>query len=103
MKGQGDDPIKSANQFFQAKQVDRTRKALERNGFDSQSVPDSQSALKAIMDMIPDGSTGGIGGSTTLIQIGFYEAANGRGMNLLNPFAQGITPEGRNAVTRQIF
>lgn len=53
--------------------------------------------------MIPDGATVGIGGSTTLNQIGFFEAANVRGMKLLNPFAQGITPEERNAVTRKIF
>jgi hypothetical protein len=91
MKGKADDPTKAAYQFFQARQVDRTSKALERNGFDSQFVSDTQSAVKAIMDMIPDGATVGIGGSTTLNQIGFFEAANERGMNLLNPFAQGIT------------
>jgi len=55
------------------------------------------------MDMIPDGATVGIGGSTTLNRIGFFEAANVRGMRLLNPFAQGITPEERNAVARKIF
>lgn len=103
MKGKADDPTKSAYQFFQARQVDRTSKALESNGFDSQFVSDTQSAVKAIMDMIPDGATVGIGGSMTLSQIGFFEAAGGRRMNLLNPFAQGITPEERNAVTRQIF
>jgi hypothetical protein len=102
MGGKKDNPMKSVH-WFQGKQVDRTRKALESNGFESQFVPDGQSAVTAVMDMIPDGATVGIGGSTTLNQIGFFEAAKGRGMNLLNPFAQGITPEERNAVTRKIF
>jgi hypothetical protein len=38
-----------------------------------------------------------------LKQIGFFEAAKARGMKLLNPFVQGITPEERNAMTRKIF
>jgi L-lactate utilization protein LutB len=102
MGGKKDDPMKSVH-WFQGKQVDRTRKALESNGFESQFVPDGQSAVTAVMDMIPGGATVGIGGSTTLNQIGFFEAAKARGMKLLNPFAQGITPEERNAVTRKIF
>ena len=102
MGGKKDNPMKSVH-WFQGKQVDRTRKALESNGFESQFVPDGESAVTAVMDMIPDGATVGIGGSTTLNQIGFFEAAKVRGMKLLNPFAQGITPEERNAVTRKIF
>jgi len=102
MGGTKDNPMKSVH-WFQGKQVDRTRKALESNGFESQFVRDGQSAVTAITDMIPDGATVGIGGSTTLNQIGFFEAAKVRGMKLLNPFAQGITPEERNAVTRKIF
>ena len=102
MGGKKDNPMKSVH-WFQGKQVDRTRKALESNGFESQFVPDGESAVIAVMDMIPDGATVGIGGSTTLNQIGFFEAAKARGMKLLNPFVQGITPEERNAVTRKIF
>lgn len=103
MKAQGEDPTKSAHQFFQAKRVDRTRKALERNGFETQVVPDAQSAISAIMEIIPDGATVGVGGSMTLNQIGFSEAVTGRPITLLNPFAQGITPEERQTVTKQIF
>lgn len=103
MKDQRVDPTKSAYQFFQAKQVDRTRKALERNGFESHFVTDAQSAVAAIMDMIPEGASVGIGGSVSLNQIGFFEAAKGRGMNLLNPFAQGITPEEAVELRRKVF
>ena len=54
MGGKKDDPMKSAHHWFQGKQVDRTRKALERNGFETQVVPDAQSAVTAIMEMIPN-------------------------------------------------
>ncbi len=103
MKGQKEDPVGSSHQFFQAKQIERTRKALERNGFDSLFVPDTKSALNAILDMIPDGASVGIGGSMTLNQIGFFEKIKGRGVNLINPFAKGITPEERGQLTRVIF
>jgi len=103
MKAQKDDPGKSLSQWFQMKQVERTRKALERNGFESLFVPDAQSAVKAILDMIPDGATVGIGGSMTLTQIGFFKAAKGRGVNLINPFARGVSLEERGELSRQIF
>ena len=103
MKDQQDDPTRSFYQWSHTRQVERTRKALERNGFESQFVPDAQSAVKAILDTIPDGAAVGIGGSMTLNQIGFFEAAKGRRMNLLNPFAQGITPEEGGELRRKIF
>jgi len=103
MKGQKDDPVKSAHQFFQTKQVERTRKALERNGFDSLFVPDAKSAMKAVLDIIPDGATVGIGGSATLTQIGFFEGIKGRHVNLINPFSKGITPEEAYELRRKIY
>jgi hypothetical protein len=45
MKGSGEVPTKSVLHFFQGKQVDRTRNALEKNGFETQFVPDAQSAV----------------------------------------------------------
>lgn len=103
MKDQRDDPTRSFHEWSQSKKVDRTRKALERNGFKSHFVPDAKSAVKVIMDMIPDGTTVGIGGSMTLNQIGFFEGANGRRINLLDPFAQGIAPEEAVELRRKIF
>jgi L-lactate utilization protein LutB len=103
MKGQKEDPVGSAREFFQAKQVERTRKALERNGFESLFVADAKSAAKAISDMIPDGASVGIGGSMTLNQIRFFEEIKGRNVNLINPFSKGVTPEERADLTRKIF
>ena len=103
MEAQKDDPMRSLSQWFQTKQVERTRKALERNGFESLFVPDGKSAVKAILDMIPDGATVGIGGSVTLTQIGFFKAVKGRGVDLINPFAKDISLEERGELTRRIF
>lgn len=103
MRDQEDDPTRSFYEWSHTKKVDRTTKALEANGFKSQFVPDAQSALKAIMEIIREGATVGIGGSMTLNQIGFFEAAHGRGMNLLTPFAQDITPEEAVELRRKIF
>jgi hypothetical protein len=55
------------------------------------------------MEMIPDGATVGIGGSMTLHQIRFFEAAKGRRMNLLDPFVQGITAEEAVELSGKIF
>lgn len=103
MKGQKDDPTRPSYEWFQTKQVERTRKSLERNGFETLFVADAPAALKAILEMISEGSRVAIGGSMTLNQIGFVEAAKGRKMNLINPFAPGITPEERAELTRKIF
>ncbi len=103
MKGQKEDSVGSAHEFFQTKQIERTKKALERNGFESLFVPDADSALKAISDMIPDGATVGIGGSMTLSQIGFFEKIKGRNVNLINPLSKSVTPEERNQLSRKIF
>ena len=103
MKGRKEDPVGSAHEYFQTKQIERTRKALERNGFESLFVPDAESALKAISDIIPDGATVGIGGSMTLSQIGFFEKIKSRNVNLINPLAKSVTPEERGDLTRRIF
>ena len=103
MKGQKEDPVGSAREFFRAKQVERTRMTLERNRFESLFVPDAKSAAKAISDMIPDGASVGIGGYMTLNQIGFFEEIKGRHLNLINPFSKGVTPEERGDLTRKIF
>ena len=103
MKAQMDDQTRSLSQWFQAKQVERTRKALENNGFDSLFVPDGKSAVEAILDMIPDGATVGIGGSMTLTQIGFFKAIKARDVNLINPFGKGVSLEERGELSRRIF
>jgi len=49
MKAQQDDLVRPLSQWLEIKQVERIKKALERNGFETLFVPDAKSALKAIL------------------------------------------------------
>jgi L-lactate utilization protein LutB len=103
MKAQQEDLVRPLSQWLEIKQVERIKKALERNGFETLFVPDAKSALKAILDMIPDDARVGVGGSVTLNQIGFFKAVKEKGVNLINPFARGISLEDRDKLRREIF
>jgi acetylglutamate kinase len=53
--------------------------------------------------LIPPGATVGVGGSVTLNQIGFFNAVKEKDVNLINPFAKGISREERDELRRRIF
>jgi hypothetical protein len=50
--------------------VERTFAAMNERGFGTVFVPDRDTALRTVLDMIPKGSAVAHGTSTTLIQIG---------------------------------
>jgi hypothetical protein len=75
----------------------------EASGTNQEGLGEERSAVKAILDMIPDGATVGIGGSVTLTQIGFFKVVKGRGVDLINPFAKDISLEERGELHRRIF
>jgi hypothetical protein len=79
--------------WYQELQVERTMKALRKNNFDAQFVGKASDAAGAIFKMIPDGVTVGVGGSVTLNQIGFFEAAAKHAIKLLNPSVQQLPME----------
>lgn len=89
--------------WYQGLRVERTMKALRKNNFDVQFVPDKTAALEKIFSMIPEGSTVGVGGSITLNQIGFLEEAEKRPIKLLNPGGQGVSIEEALQMRREIF
>lgn len=91
------------HQWYRELQVTRTIKALQKNNFNARFVPTASQALEEIWKMIPEGSTVGIGGSVTLTQIGFYEAAQKRPVKFLNPFAQGLSAEETEKIRREIL
>jgi len=91
------------HQWYQGLQVERTIKALKRNNFDAQFFPKTSEALEAVWKMIPEGSKVGIGGSLTLTQIGFFDEVQKRPVQLLNPFAKGLSPEEADRIRREIF
>jgi len=91
------------HQWYQELQVERTIKALKKNNFDARFFPKASDALEELWKMIPEGAKVGIGGSVTLNQIGFFDAAQKVPIKLLNPFAKGLAPEETDKIRREIF
>lgn len=95
--------LRPVYEWFQTKRVERTMRALEKNGFETLFVPDGESATRAISERISDGSTVGLGGSMTLDQIGFIKHMSRRSIHLLDPFGEGVTWDERQEISRTIF
>ncbi len=91
------------HQWYQELQVERAIKALKKNNFDARFFPKAAEALEELWKMIPEGASVGIGGSVTLNQIGFFEAAPKRPIKLLNPFTKGLPAEEADKIRREIF
>lgn len=91
------------HRWFQELQVERTLKALRKNNFQAEFVPAACDAPGEIFKRIPEGSTVGVGGSMTLTQIGFFEEAKKYPIQLLHPFAPGVSPEESLRIRREIF
>ena len=97
-----EDPSKMLHGWFHQAQVERTIKALEKNGFKASFEADAKSATKMILSTIPDGSTVGIGGSLTLHQIGFLQEIKKHNVHVVNPKAPG-KEEIPFELSRQLF
>ena len=63
-----------AREWHEKIKIDNTLDALEKNGFHVKYYPTSKDALEGLLEMIPNGSTVGIGGSVTLREIGLIDA-----------------------------
>ena len=56
--------------------IETVIKALEKRGMKGYYAEDGEEALKMILEMIPEGSSVGRGGSETLNQLGVFEELN---------------------------
>ena len=83
------DPSQALHDWFYHSRVERTMKALEKNGFKASFEADAKTATKKMLSMIPDDSTVGIGGSITLHQIGFLEEIKKNNVVVVDPKAPG--------------
>ena len=77
-------------------------KALERRGIHGYYAEDGAAALQMILDMIPEGSTVGRGGSETLNELGVFEELHKRNYTCLEPFKEP-DPEKGKQIRRDIF
>jgi len=86
----------------------KTVEALKKNNFKAFYYPDRDTARKEILQMIPEGSTVGIGGSLSLGEIGLFAEIRGRAGQLINPSSKKLSPEEvldmrRKALTCDVF
>jgi hypothetical protein len=91
------------HKWFEEHQVERTIKALRKNRFDAEFTPQASDAAGEVFKRIPEGATVGIGGSITLSQIGFIEEAKKHPIQLLYPFAPGLSAEEGLRIRREIL
>lgn len=77
-----------------AEHLAEVSRALARRGMNSRVCPDSNSALEAVMSLIPKGATVGFGGSVTLAQTGILDALRERtDITLFDRDAPGLSAE----------
>ena len=76
--------------------LDRTVKALSKNGFEALHVPDKEEAVSMVLEMVPEGAIVGLGGSITLREMGLPEALRNRGNEVADHWEareRGASPE----------
>jgi len=87
--------------WFQEKQVERTIEALKGNRISAVFFSTREQAKEGILEMIPPGSSVGIGGSVTLRQLGLIEEVKKRGFTVLNPMQPKLTDEEKLSLRRK--
>ena len=92
------DNIKKANKI----KIEKVMKGLEKRGMKGYYAEDSAEALKMILEMIPEGSSVGRGGSETLNQLGVFEELHKGNYTCYEPFKEP-DPEKGKAIRRAIF
>jgi L-lactate utilization protein LutB len=100
--------MKELKEWLKEKQVARTIKALQGNGFQVSYFPEKGQAKEYILKQIPVGATVGIGGSLTLGEIGLFEELRHLQISLINPSSKKLSREEaynlrRRALTADIF
>jgi len=87
--------------------LNATAKALEGNGFKAYVVPDRVVAKELVLNLIPEGSVVGIGGSVTIREIGVIEELERRGFKVVHHWVK-VSPEEslelrRKALTSDVY
>lgn len=83
--------------------VKRTVDNLEKNNMMAYYVETEGEALKKIGELIPEGSTIGIGGSMTLFEIGAIDFIRKGNYEVFDRYEEGLTPADMKDVFRKSF
>ncbi len=71
-----------AREWYDMQVIERTLKALRRNGFEALYAPDKKEAVSLVLEMVPVDALVGVGGSVTLRELGIPEALKVRGQRV---------------------
>jgi L-lactate utilization protein LutB len=83
--------------------IKRTMESLEKNNISAYRVENEEEALNKIGELIPEGSTIGIGGSMTLFEIGAIDYIRKGNYNVLDRYKEGLTPAEMKEIFRKGF
>lgn len=92
--------MNAMTQFYE-KQAETVLKALKRRGMDGCYCPDSQSAVQAVLSMIPKGATVTWGGSESIKECGLIDALKTSPVTLWD--RADVKPEDMKAFYRRAF
>jgi len=70
-------------------------KALEANGFKAQYAASSGEAVKAVLELVPRGSSVGIPGTSTVRELGLPGELESRGCRIIQHWDPSLAPEDR--------
>lgn len=71
-----------AREWHKELKVEKTLRALRRNGFEAVYIRERKAALSGVLDMIPRDALVGVGGSVTLRELGLLDVLRDRGNRL---------------------
>ncbi len=84
-------------------QAERAIKALERNQINGYYVESKEEVVAKIAELLPEGSSCGVGGSQTLAATGVLDYLRSGRYTFYDRYAPGLTPEEINDVHRKVF
>lgn len=89
--------------WFLQKRVEKTIQNLAKRNMDALYVEDETRLLEIIKELIPAGSTVGVGDSMTLFETGVIDFLRTGDFNFLDKYREGITREEKKKMYRECF
>jgi hypothetical protein len=84
--------------WYLQKQIERTILNLNKHNIDAFYLDNEHNLLEKLTELIPSGSTVGIGDSMTLFQTGVIDFLRNGNYNFLDKYKEGITGEEKKAL-----
>jgi len=89
--------------WFLQKQIERTMENLEKHNITAFYVKDEGQLLQMIKELIPEGSTVGVGDSMTLFETGIIDFLRSGNYRFLDKYREDITGQEKKKLYRECF